>query len=328
MLHDRLGRTVRYVRLSVTDRCNLRCVYCRGGFERFIPHSDVLRYEEMLELIGLAASLGVEKLRLTGGEPFVRKHCIHFLESIRRAHPALDIRLTTNATLLEPYVQALADMGIGAVNVSLDTFRRERFTRITGRDMLPKVLHNIEALLAQGLRVKLNAVGMRGVNSDELPEFLAFARNNGVDVRFIEYMPMGQVAAGQPDSLWPAEAIEAEAAQLATLTPVPQHEAHAGPARLFTLDGGPGRLGLISAMSQHFCAHCNRLRITADGNLRTCLFSNAHSRLRPLLRHPALGLEAVRRVMVRSNMRKPLGHKLLGNAGAAVIEERMTAIGG
>lgn len=328
MLYDTLGRTVRYLRLSVTDRCNLRCGYCRGGYERFIPHEQVLRYEEFLRIIRLSVSLGIEKVRLTGGEPFVRKHFMRFLEQIRHEFPTLDIRLTSNATLIEPYAQALADLGLNRVNLSLDTFQRKRFEHITGRDMLPAALRGIDALLARGVPIKLNAVAMKGVNSDELPDFLTFAQQHAVDVRFIEYMPMGEAAKEQRKLFWAAHEILTAAEALVSVEPVAEYEQHAGPATLYTIAGGKGRLGLISAMSQHFCEQCNRLRITSDGHLRTCLFSDTSYNLRGVLRHPRLGDTNLRKVVLASNRRKPLGHSLLQDGVVAVANDRMTGIGG
>ena len=170
-LEDGHGRTVRYIRLSVTDRCNLRCTYCRSGMETFIPHESVLRYEEMEQLVDMAMDMGVEKVRLTGGEPFARKGFADFLERLRAAHPALDIRVTTNGTLIGPHIQTLKAIGLNAVNLSLDTFDRDKFEQITGRDLFGKVRENMDALLDAGIPFKLNAVAMRGFNDDELPAF-------------------------------------------------------------------------------------------------------------------------------------------------------------
>lgn len=329
-LVDSHGRRVRYLRLSVTDRCNLRCLYCWGcSSMRFIPHDDILRYEEMASLVDVAVEQGVEKLRLTGGEPFVRKGLMGLVSMLRKAHSHLDLRITTNGTMLKQHVPALKELGVSAVNVSLDTFRRDRFRDVTGRDFLPQVLEGMDALLDAGVGLKLNAVAMRGVNDDELAVFIDYARTRPVDVRFIEFMPMGCGTRWSEANFWSATDILAEAQQLADLDPVEEGKNRRGPARLFSIRGGLGRLGLITPMSNHFCNDCNRLRVTSDGRLRTCLFADREYRLRPLLRHKKLGLDAVRRVVALATRQKPIGYALLQQrAQGAVAERKMTAIGG
>ena len=330
-LEDGHGRTVRYIRLSVTDRCNLRCTYCRSGMETFIPHESILRYEEMEQLVDMAIDMGVEKVRLTGGEPFARKGFVGFLERLRAAHPALDIRITTNGTLVGPYLSALRDIGLNAVNLSLDTFDRAKFERITGRDLFGRVRENMDALLEAGIPLKLNAVAMRGFNDDELPAFIGYAMTHPVDVRFIEFMPMGEGTRWSDACFWSAPDILAAVSALVAVTPV-EHQRNGGPARLYALSGadgpGLGRLGLISPLSNHFCAACNRLRITSDGALRTCLFDDREYRLRNALRHPKLGLAAVRRIVALATRNKPIGAHILERRRNAVARRRMTAIGG
>lgn len=327
LLQDSHQRVARYLRLSVTDRCNLRCSYCRSGAETFIPHPDILRYEEMFQLIDLVVGMGIEKVRVTGGEPFARKGLMSLLESMRAAHPSLDIRLTTNGTLVAPYVQALRDVGVNAINLSLDTFDPDRYIQTTGRDLLPRVLENIDAMLDAGLTVKLNAVAMRGVNDAELPQFLRFAQARHIDIRFIEFMPMGEGTRWSQERFWPAESILEAAQSYVDLTPVPSAPENAGPARMYAMQGG-GRLGLITPLSNHFCAYCNRLRVTSDGRLRTCLFDDREFRLREPLRHPRLGLAAVRRIILAATQKKPLGVRILERRKNEVASRRMTAIGG
>lgn len=334
-LIDGHGRNVRYIRLSVTDRCNLRCTYCRSGMETFIPHESVLRYEEMEQLVDMAVAQGVEKVRLTGGEPFARKGFIAFLERLRMAHPDLDIRVTTNGTLLGPHIPFLKALGLNAVNMSLDTFTRSTFERITGRDLLHRVLESIERLLAEGIPLKINAVAMRGVNDVELPAFLDFAMTHAVDVRFIEFMPMGEGTRWTSDVFWSASAILDAARKLVRVTPaVLDTSCNSGPARLYDLEPlsssllRRGRLGLITPLSSHFCATCNRLRITSEGALRTCLFDDREYRLRAVLRHPRLGIDAVRRIVTLATHNKPVGARILEQRHEAVALRRMTAIGG
>lgn len=346
-LFDNHDRVARYLRLSVTDRCNLRCSYCRSGAETFIPHTGILRYEEMQTLVSLAVDMGIHKVRVTGGEPFARKGLVPFLESLRSAHANLDIRLTTNGTLVGPYISALRDLGVNAVNVSIDTFDPARYAVTTGRDLLPRVLENIDAMQSAGLLVKLNAVAMRGVNSEELPTFLAFAQSHKLDIRFIEFMPMGTGTRWDDTLFWPASAILAAARALVTLTPVERNTENAGPARMYSIgeggsgnggsgeggsgnggSGNGGRLGLITPLTSHFCAECNRLRVTSDGRLRTCLFDDREFRLRNVLRHPKLGARFVERIIRAATRQKPIGAEILKLRKKEVAQRRMTAIGG
>ena len=186
-LHDAHGRNVRYLRLSVTDRCNLHCLYCRSVEQRdFIPHENILRYEEMARVVRIVHDMGVRKVRLTGGEPFARKGCDDFLAMLHARHDDLDLRLTTNATLLEPHIPLLRRVGVSVVNISLDSFDRATFARVTGHDLLPSVLAAVDGLLVAGLRVKINAVALRGVNDSQLDDFVHAAKTLPVDVRFIE----------------------------------------------------------------------------------------------------------------------------------------------
>ena len=318
--------------LHVAHDCNLRCTYCRSGMETFIPHESVLRYEEMKQLVDMAMDMGVEKVRLTGGEPFARKGFADFLERLRAAHPALDIRVTTNGTLIGPHIQTLKAIGLNAVNLSLDTFDRDKFEQITGRDLFGKVRENMDALLDAGIPFKLNAVAMRGFNDDELPAFVDYAMHHPIDVRFIEFMPMGEGTRWSDSCFWSAPDILDAVKGLVAVVPVEQEQRNGGPARLYTLSGpdgpGLGRLGLISPLSSHFCTSCNRLRITSDGALRTCLFDDREYRLRNALRHPKLGIEAVRRIVTLATRDKPIGARLLERRHNAVAQRRMTAIGG
>lgn len=327
---DAHGRQVSYLRLSVTDRCNLRCAYCFSKDIRFIPHESILRYEELLTIVDLARELGIHKVRLTGGEPFVRKDFLWLVEHILARHPELDLRITTNATLLAGKVRTLKELGVRHLNVSLDTLDARRFKDITGRDFFNQVRGALDEVMAEGLGLKVNAVAMRGVNDDELPAFLALARDNPLDLRFIEFMPMGADDLWSDMRYWPADDILRQARELAELEPVSPAEADRGPARVYAIKGGQGRLGLISPLSAHFCGTCNRLRITPDGRLRTCLFSDKEYRLLPMLRHPRLGPEAVLRAMRLASSRKPLGYTILAARarGRAVACKRMSAIGG
>ena len=330
---DARGRRVSYLRVSVTDRCNLRCQYCRSADQPFIPHPEILRFEEILELMGLAGRMGVDKIRFTGGEPFVRKGFADFLVQAASHCPDMELCVTTNATLIGEYISRLAEAGVRRMNISLDTLDPARFEQITGRDLFQVVRSNIDRCLDAGMTVKINAVALKGVNDDELPAFVDLARNNPLDVRFIEFMPIGLGTQWEPDLVWTAKEILDEAKTLASLLPVDRGGPHAsGPARMWSVEGGQGRIGVISPFSDHFCGECNRLRITSSGNLRTCLFSDRVFRLRPALRHPKLGIRAVERIIRAASLIKPVGNDILKAMsevrGQGVCQTRMSSIGG
>lgn len=328
---DNHGRGISYLRLSVTDRCNLRCRYCWNTSNySFMPHDHVLRYEEMLALVTAAHDLGVRKIRLTGGEPLVRKGIVDFLGMVAERHPDMSIRMTTNATLLAGQTRKLKANGLHALNISLDTLDALKFSAITGRDMFSRVMASIDEALDVGIKVKINVVAMRGVNDNELPAFLKLAQNKDLDVRFIEYMPMGEATGWNQSAYWSADDILAESQTLVSLTPVEYVGGSHGPARMFTMQGGRGRLGVISPLSNHFCGSCNRLRITSDGKLRPCLFSDREFRLRPLLRSPKMGKQQLLKVIRLAMQNKPLGYEILcrQREKVSVASRRMSAIGG
>ncbi len=352
LLTDHHGRIARYLRLSVTDRCNFRCSYCRNSFDDSdISHGDILSYEEMLTIIGASLQMGIEKIRLTGGEPFARKGFMDFIGTIRNQYPQVDLRITTNASLMLHHVPKLKELGIKAVNISLDSFNAETFTKITGKDMLQVVIETIMALLHVDIGVKINAVAMRGTTDKEMKFFTDFAKNNKVDVRFIEFMPMGSQTTWNDDVFLPASDLLNEANKYLQLEEMPPrswqkaqinvHESsdslapHAGPARMYKIKDGKGRLGIISAMSNHFCSSCNRLRITSDGSLRTCLFADKEHDVRAILRNNNLTnqhqiQEEICNLFEHAIKDKPLGEALLKarQAGHAVAAKKMVNIGG
>ncbi|SIO17030.1 GTP 3',8-cyclase MoaA [Halodesulfovibrio marinisediminis] len=329
-LTDSHGRTVNYLRVSVTDRCNLRCMYCwSADGMKFIPHENIISYEEIARLVDLSVDMGVSKVRLTGGEPFARRNFLDLVKMLLSRHPDLDLRLTTNATMMNGKAKELAALGVRHINISLDTFDRNKFQNITGRDMLRNVTRSIDDCLAHGLKVKINTVALKGINDDELPVFVNFAKSNPVDVRFIEFMPMGSCSAWNESNFWSADDILKEASKLVVLTKLEKGERRSGPAKLFGIEGGKGRLGLITPMSNHFCSSCNRLRITANGMLRTCLFSDSEIDLRTMLRKPSITDTDIANVMREANVNKPLGVELLNaKKQNEVALKRMNAIGG
>ena len=341
LLTDAHGRTVRYLRISVTDRCNLCCRYCRDDSVPFIPHENILRFEEIEKIIEIAVSLGVHKLRFTGGEPFARKGFLDFLVNIHRRFPDAALKLTTNGTLLESALPTLRDLGV-SVNLSLDSLDRAKYASITGRDELPTVLDNMHRMLDMGIPLKINAVAMRGVNDEELPDLASMAMDWPVDVRFIEFMPMGDSTIWSKNLIWPAADILSAARRHWELEPVAlrrkdgsESEGHTaeerGPAKLWKLRTADGKIsrgsfGLITSVTQSFCQSCNRLRLTAEGNLRTCLFDDKEYPIRDVLRSE--GPDAVRRIMIDAVSQKPIGAEILSSRQGPVAHKRMSAIGG
>ena len=284
VLYDSHGRPLEYLRLAVTDRCNLRCFYCmpEEGIQ-YVPRQELLTYEEMERLVALLAGLGVRKVRLTGGEPFVRRGLLPFIERLTQINGIDDISLTTNGVLTAPHVPALARLGVRAVNLSLDTLDRARFARITRRDELPQVLATLDALLAAGIQVKINAVVMDGQNTEDLLPLAELTRELPVDVRFIEEMPFngGSHAATLP---WNHRRIRAHLEEhLGALLPLPTPAG--ATASEYRLAGHRGTVGIIAAYSRTFCGTCNRIRLTAEGGLKTCLYDQGVLDVRALLRN-------------------------------------------
>lgn len=326
---DAWQRRCDYLRISVTDRCNLKCAYCVScERQKYIPHERILRYEEFGRLAAIAKSLGIRKIRITGGEPFCRLGLMPFLTGLRRAHPDLELALTTNATLIGPHAKGLARLGLSSINISLDTFDRDTFRGITGSDLLGTVLCNIDRLLVLGQRVKLNAVILAGITDAQIGDFIHAIKAMPLDLRFIEYMPMGG------NTMWVARDFLSCASLRDLISRHVQLEkaapaALAGPARMYTVPGARGRVGFISAVSDHFCKTCNRLRITSDGHLRLCLFSDRELRLAPLLRNRKIRDCHIRKVLGRALRRKPLGSDILAaRTRTAVAQVQMVGIGG
>ncbi|UPL48894.1 GTP 3',8-cyclase MoaA [Hymenobacter sublimis] len=292
VLFDNHGRPLEYLRLAVTDRCNLRCFYCmpEEGIQ-YLPKQELLTYEEMERLVAIMAGLGVRKVRLTGGEPFVRRDLVPFMSRLSAIPGIEELTLTTNGVLTAPHVPELARMGVKAVNLSLDTLDRARFASITRRDELPRVLDTFYALLAAGIRVKINAVVMDGQNTQDLLPLAELTRELPVDVRFIEEMPFngGSHAATLP---WNHTRIrEHLELNLGTLTPVATRPGDT--ASHYTVAGHQGRLGIIAAYSRTFCGTCNRIRLTAEGGLKTCLYDQGVLDIRALLRSGASDADIV-----------------------------------
>ncbi|HID90183.1 MAG TPA: GTP 3',8-cyclase MoaA, partial [Anaerolineae bacterium] len=283
---DTYGRPIQYLRVSVTDRCNLRCVYCMP--EEGIPlisHEEVLRYEEIVRVVRIAVEMGFVHVRLTGGEPLVRKGIVDLVRELACIPGLDDLSMTTNGILLARHAEDLARAGLRRVNISLDTLRPDRFRRITRWGRLEDVLEGREAALAAGLRpVKVNTVVVRGLNDDEVVDLARLTLEPDWHIRFIEVMPLGEGAHWAGDGVVSAAEIRRRIeAALGPLTAV-RGEAGAGPARYYRLPGAEGTLGFISPVTEHFCHACNRLRLTSDGRLLPCLLSGVAIDLRTPLR--------------------------------------------
>ncbi|MBU0516705.1 MAG: GTP 3',8-cyclase MoaA [Proteobacteria bacterium] len=282
---DNHHRRLTYLRLSLTDRCNLRCRYCMPpqGLP-LLPHREILTYEEMLRLVGLFVGRGVNKIRVTGGEPLLRRGLIDFLSRLKGAAPGVELCLTTNGLLLGDMASALRQTGISRVNVSLDSLDRRRYRDITRRDALDRVLAGIDASLETGFDpVKINMVPLAGVNDDEIADFGRLSLERPLVVRFIEFMPLGDRSGWRPEMVVPTEEVMNRLKPLGGLEPI-ERRPEDGPARRFRIKGAPGEVGFISAMTDHFCPSCNRLRVTAEGRLRPCLLSDAEVDLKAALR--------------------------------------------
>jgi cyclic pyranopterin phosphate synthase len=333
--YDAYQRAVGYLRVSVTDRCNLRCVYCMPP--EGVPsctHDEVLRYEEIETVVRAAAELEIHKVRLTGGEPLVRRGIVALVRRLSAVPGIDDLSMTTNGILLSRYAADLKRAGLRRVNVSLDTLRPERYRQITRRGELADVLAGIEAARRVGLNpVKINAVIIRGLNADEVIDLAYKTVSDGWHVRFIEWMPVGMPTAGGME--WESGVVTTDAiraqieAALGPLEPA-STQAGAGPARYYRLAGahGPsagGTVGFISPLSEHFCGTCNRLRLTADGKLRPCLFSSHEIDLRAPLRAGA-GAEEIKALLTAGIAAKPEGHHL--RECESVHDRTMSQIGG
>lgn len=326
-MQDNFGRTIDYLRLSVTDRCNLRCRYCmpEEGVPS-IPHGEILSYEELLRVAAATVRLGVRKIRVTGGEPLVRKGIVDFVRQLATLPEHPEIVLTTNGLRLAELAEELKAAGLSRVNVSLDTLREDRFEGITRREGLARVLAGLQAAERVGLApIKVNMVPILGVNEDEIVDFARLTLRHPWEIRFIEYMPVSDNLGFSPEQRFPAQAIMEELSRLGILLPIPR-SGPAGPARLFHYAGAPGRLGVIPAVSSHFCSECNRLRVTADGRIRPCLFSDHEVDLKQALRG-ANSDQALEEVIAAATGAKPEKHHI-GADDFRPGERNMHGIGG
>lgn len=326
-MQDQFGRTIKYLRLSVTDRCNLRCRYCMP--EAGVPelsHGDVLRYEELLRVVAAACRLGIRKVRVTGGEPLVRRGIVSFIAQLAALPEKPEITLTTNGLLLAEHAEALKAAGLSRVNISLDTLRPDRFRELTRRDGLDQVLAGIAAAEKAGmLPIKLNVIPFADFNDDEIADFARLTLEHPWDVRFIEFMPISSdLEYASRDGVLMAE-VEERLRALGNLEAL-SHQETSGPALMYRLPNARGRIGLIPSVSGHFCDDCNRLRLMADGRVRGCLFDNEETDLRPVLRDGSDD-HALEQLLMAAACAKPEKHQINGK-GFTTPSRRMHGIGG
>jgi len=286
-MYDNHNRKINYLRVSITDRCNLRCVYCmpKEGVS-LLGHKDILSYEELLRIVKLAVQTGIVKVRLTGGEPLVRRGIVDFIATLKQVDGLKDITLTTNGILLDHYAEDLFRAGIRRINVSLDSLDPEKYRSITRIGDLAKVIRGIKKAESVGLSpIKINVVAIKGFNDDEILDFAKLTQEKPYQIRFIEYMPIGDANLENGFQYLSNDTIKEIISDYMLLRPTdgPRGEAD-GPARLYTLEEAAGKIGFISAMSHHFCDSCNRLRLTADGHLRACLLSDEEVDLKEPIR--------------------------------------------
>lgn len=308
---DRFGRTINYLRLSVTDRCNLRCCYCMpaaGVITR--PHAAILRYDDLLQIARAAVGLGIEKVRVTGGEPLVRKGLVNFLKRLSAIHGLNEVSLTTNGILLPDCAGDLKEAGVDRLNVSLDSLRADTYAQITRGGRLDQVMAGLHVAEQAGLKLKLNMVVMRGVNESEVEDFASLSLNKRWSVRFIEYMPTVREHAWRTQIVSGAAILERLRARF-DLRPLANSHM-CGPARPFRIKGAAGTIGIITPMSEHFCSSCNRIRVTAGGMAKSCLLADHAVDLTPFLVRDDSGLQEALRSVIGA---KQACHALTGEAG-------------
>ena len=325
-MRDAHGRQIDYIRLSVTDRCNLRCTYCMAEEMEFLPRRDLLTFEEIETLARHLVVRGVRRIRLTGGEPLVRKGVLELVQRLARlrTHGLDELTLTTNGTRLPEMAQDLFDAGVRRINISLDTLRRDRFAELTRRDEFERVVSGIDAARDADLAVRINAVAMRGTNDDEMRDLLAWCGARGLDLALIEAMPLGEVSVDRPAAHLPLDAVREELERHFTL--VPSLHRTGGPARYFDVADTGTRIGLITPLSNNFCAGCNRIRISATGTVYGCLGHDQKVELRDIVR--AGGEAALDEALERLLAGKPLRHAFDAAQSEPALARHMSVTGG
>jgi GTP 3',8-cyclase len=328
-LVDSFGRTIRYLRVSITDRCNLNCDYCRLPEQKLLPNNrQLLSLEEIGRLVRLFTELGVEHIRLTGGEPLLRKNIISLIKELGALPHLKELSLSTNALLLARYAQEIAAAGVGRVNISLDTLNPVTFATLTRGGKLAGVLAGIYAAVSAGLHpVKINMVVMKGINDQEVPAMVEYARQQGLSLRFIETMPIGEAGKGVNDRYLPAENILAMIKTRFGSELVPVHQPRgSGPARYYRISGTDAEVGIISARSRHFCDTCNRMRLTSTGQLVLCLGQEDRMDLRTSIKQGASDAQLIAQIKEAVSL-KPESHQF-DNEETHGETHPMSAMGG
>ncbi len=321
------NRIINYLRISVTDRCNLACMYCVPvGSIPLLSHNDIASYEEILKITKIAVELGITKVRITGGEPLVRKGLTVFFKELSKIDKIKDLAMTTNGVLLVKYLDELMDSGLKRLNISLDTLKPEKFKFITGKDRFNDVWNGIMAAFKKGIHpIKLNTVSLRGVNDDEIEDLAAITMQYPFHVRFIEYMPMGNSAVDMNQQILIPEIRKRIESKFGQLIPV-QRDIYDGPAKRFRIKEGVGEIGFISPVSCNFCKECNRLRLTSTGMLRPCLLNKYEKNILNPLRNGASDAQ-LKKIIREVIINKPLSHHL-EKISTAHVESQMSKIGG
>ena len=327
---DPFGRHVSYLRVSVTDRCDFRCVYCMSEDMHFLPKQDLLTLEELDRLCSAFVGRGVKKLRITGGEPLVRRDIMQLFRSLSRHldSGALDeLTVTTNGSQLARYASELADCGVRRINVSLDTLKADRFKEITRWGDLDKVLAGIDAALKAGIHIKINAVALKGVNDDEIETMIEWAHGLGMDITFIEVMPMGDIEPSRFDQYWPLTQVKARLLDRYTLQDL--EDQTGGPARYVRVKETGGRIGFITPLTHNFCESCNRVRLTCTGTLYMCLGQEDAADLRAPLR-ASTSDEPLLAAIDAAILRKPKGHDFIidRTTSRPAVSRHMSVTGG
>ena len=307
-LLDRFGRQVTYLRMSVTDRCDLRCVYCMSDKMKFVPRSQLLTLEELIRIGNAFADLGVNKIRITGGEPLIRRDILNVFQALGQRHEIRDLTITTNGTHLQKHARALKQAGVTRINISLDTLRPERFTRLTRVGKLSTTLNGIDAAIAEGFKkCKINAVILKNRNDDECRDLVRFAIDRNIDISFIEEMPLGHIDDHDREEAYcSSDEILRELQKDYSLNPCA--ESTGGPSRYYRMPGTDTRVGFISPHSHNFCDQCNRVRLTAVGRLLLCLGQEHSVDLRRVVRAYPNDDDALRSAIIESMDIKPKGH--------------------
>lgn len=329
-MKDTFGRTITYLRVSVTDRCDFRCTYCMAEDMTFLPKQDILSFEEMERICSAFISRGVTKIRLTGGEPLVRHGILGLIEQLSRhlkTGALKELTLTTNGSQLEKYAQSLVDFGVKRINVSLDTLDAARFTEITRFGKLDKVLAGLEAAKKAGLKIKINTVALKGQTDEELDNLLAFVADNRFDLTFIETMPLGEIGGSRVDHYLPLTEVRARIAERWTITDTDY--ATGGPARFVDVKETGNRIGFITPLSHGFCESCNRMRLTCKGVLYMCLGQDGNVDLREIVRASESD-EPLQAAIDNALNLKPKGHEFVidDSHDGPALNRHMSVTGG